>query len=63
MSFFDIKNIFFTIIGYPLSYLEFFSVMAGLVAVLLSALENIWSWPIGIVNVFLSAFLYYQIQL
>jgi nicotinamide mononucleotide transporter len=63
MQFFDIENIFFQILGYQMSYLEFFSVIAGLVAVALSAKAHIWSWPIGIVNVFLSAFFYYQIQL
>jgi nicotinamide mononucleotide transporter len=63
MSFFDIKNIFFTVLDYPMSYLEFFSVIAGLIAVGLSAKANIWSWPIGLINVFLSAFFYYQIQL
>lgn len=63
MSFFDIENILFTILGYPLSYLEFFAVVFGLLAVALSAKANIWSWPIGIVNVVLSAFFYYQIQL
>lgn len=46
-----------------MSYLEFFSVMAGLLAVWLSAKANIWSWPIGIINVALSFFFYYQIQL
>ena len=63
MSFFDINNIFFTVLNYSMSYLEFFSVMAGLLAVWLSAKANIWSWPIGIVNVSLSFFFYYQIQL
>lgn len=63
MRFFDIQHIFFTILGYPLSYLEFFAVIFGLVAVALSAIANIWSWPIGIINVVLSAFFYYQIQL
>lgn len=63
MSFFDIENIFFNVLGYAMSYLEFFSVMAGLVAVWLSAKANIWSWPIGIVNVSLAFFFYYQIQL
>ena len=63
MSFFDIENIFFETLGYPMSYLEFFSVMAGLVAVWLSAKANIWSWPIGIINVSLAFFFYYQIQL
>jgi len=63
VSFFDIENIFFTVLGYAMSYLEFFSVMAGLVAVWLSAKANIWSWPIGILNVSLAFFFYYQIQL
>lgn len=63
MEFFDIDHIFFTVLGYPMSYLEFFAVVFGLVAVALSAVANIWSWPIGIINVVLSAFFYYQIQL
>jgi nicotinamide mononucleotide transporter len=60
---FDIHHIFFTVLGYDMSYLEFYAVMAGLVAVILSARAHIWSWPVGIINVFLSAFFYYQIQL
>jgi nicotinamide mononucleotide transporter len=63
MDFFDIDHIFFTVLGYPMSYLEFFAVIFGLMAVALSAIANIWSWPIGIINVILSAFFYYQIQL
>jgi len=56
-------EIFFTAFGYPMSYLEFFGVVFGLAAVVLSAKANIWSWPIGIVNVVLAFFFYYQIQL
>ena len=63
MSLFDINNIFFTILEYNMSYLEFFGVLFGLLAVWLSAKANIWSWPVGIVNVILAFFLYYQIQL
>jgi nicotinamide mononucleotide transporter len=63
MTFFDIDNIFFTILGYQMSYLEFFGTIAGGVAVWLSARANIWSWPIGIVNVVLLFFLFYQINL
>ncbi|MCX2576309.1 nicotinamide riboside transporter PnuC [Pedobacter sandarakinus] len=63
MNFFDTRSIFFTVLGYQMSYLEFFAVLTGVVSVILSAKANIWSWPAGIVNVFLSAFFYYQIQL
>lgn len=63
MTFFDIKNIFFTVLGYPLSYLEFFGVITGIIAVWLSARANVWSWPLGIVNVTLSFFLFFQVQL
>jgi nicotinamide mononucleotide transporter len=63
MSFFDINNIFFTIWDYPVSYLEFFGLISGVIAVVLSALANVWSWPIGIINVVLSFFLFFQVQL
>ncbi len=63
MKFFDINNIFFTALDHPVSYLEFFGTAAGAIAVWLSARANIWSWPIGIINVVLSFFLFYQIQL
>lgn len=46
-----------------MSYLEFFGTIAGAVAVWLSARGNIWSWPIGILNVTLFSFLFYQVQL
>src|SRR5688572_31840836 len=63
MHFFDIESIFFTALGYEMSYLEFFGTLAGAIAVWLSAKANVWSWPIGIVNVVLSFFLFYQVQL
>jgi len=63
MSFFDIDNTFFSVLGYPISYLEFAGVITGLVAVYLSSLANIWSWGIGIINVSLYAILFYQVQL
>jgi nicotinamide mononucleotide transporter len=46
-----------------MSYIEFFGVVSGLIAVWLSARANIWSWPIGIVNVTLAFILYFQVQL
>lgn len=63
MNFFNINNIFFTVLDYPMSYLEFFGTIAGAIAVWLSARGNIWSWPIGIINVTLFFFLFYQVQL
>jgi nicotinamide mononucleotide transporter len=63
MHFFSIDHIFFTVLGYDMSYLEFIGVITGLAAIVLSATANLWSWPVGIVNVILSFFLYYQIQL
>jgi nicotinamide mononucleotide transporter len=61
--FFSIGNTFFTVGGYAVSYLEFFGWLTGLIAVALSAKANIWSWPIGLINVTLSFFLFYQVQL
>lgn len=46
-----------------MSYLEFFGTVAGLIAVILSAMAHVWSWPIGIVNVVLFFFLFFQVQL
>jgi nicotinamide mononucleotide transporter len=63
MNFFDIDTTLVEAWGYRVSYLEFFGMVSGSIAVYLSARANIWSWPIGIVNVILSFFLFYQVQL
>lgn len=63
MDFFDIDQIFFTALGYRMSYLEFVTTLAGLFAVWLSAKTIVWYWPIGIINIVLSFFLYFQVQL
>jgi nicotinamide mononucleotide transporter len=63
MSFFDINNVFFTLLGYPISFLEFSAVITGISAVFLSARANIWSWPLGVINVALYFFLFFQVQL
>lgn len=62
-EFFSIENIAFRVLGYDLSYLELFGWLTGITAVYLSANANLWSWPIGIANVTLSFFLFYQVQL
>lgn len=63
MDFFDIDHIFFTVLGYRMSYLEFTSTCAGLFAIWLSAKAIVWYWPVGIINIVLSFFLYFQVQL
>jgi len=62
-DFFDINTLFFTVWGYGMSYLEFFGVVSGGVAVWLSARGNVWSWIIGAMSVVLFFFLFFQIQL
>jgi nicotinamide mononucleotide transporter len=63
MHFFNIESVFFEIWGYSMSYLEFFGTVAGGIAVWLAARANIWSWPIGLINVTLFFFLFFQVQL
>ena len=46
-----------------MSFLEFFGTVAGAIAVWLSARAHVWSWPLGLINVTLFFFLFYQVQL
>lgn len=62
-SLFDINTIFFTLLNYPMSYLEFFGTVLTGWSVYLSAKNKVISWPIGIVGVVLFGFLFYQVQL
>ena len=63
MSFFDIENIFFELLGYPMSYLEFFGTLAGLAAIWLQAKAVVWNFAVGLINTILFFFLFYQVQL
>lgn len=63
LDFFDIDKVFFELWGYQMSYLEFFGTLAGFIAVGLASRANIWSWPLGLINVTLFFFLFYQVQL
>jgi len=62
-NFFSVDNIAFTILGYPMSYVEFFGTILYLWSVWLIAKRNIWTWAIGIVSVLLYMILFYQIRL
>lgn len=63
LYFLDINTTFFTVMGYPMSYIEFFGTIFNIICVYLVARNNIWNWPIGILGVILYIFLFYQIQL
>jgi nicotinamide mononucleotide transporter len=63
MNLFNINNILFEFLGVKMSYLEFYATITGLVAVILSVLENVWSWILGLINVVLAFVMFYQIQL
>ena len=60
---FSIDNTMFTVLDYPMSYIEFFGTIFNLLCVWLVARNNIWNWPIGILGVIFFGILFYQIQL
>ncbi len=59
----SVNNIVFTILGYPMSYVEFVGTVFYLWSVWLIAKRNILTWPIGIISVLLYMVLFYQIRL
>lgn len=61
--FFDINTTLFTVMGYQMSYIEFFGTILNILCVWLIAKGKIINWPIGIVGTILYMFLFYQIQL
>lgn len=60
---FNINSVFFTVMDYQMSYIEFFGTIFNIVCVWLAVKRNIWTWPIGLLGVVLYFFLFYQIQL
>ena len=60
---FSINTVFFTILDYPMSYIEFFGTIFTIWCVWLTAKAKILSWPIGIIGTILYIFLFYQVQL
>lgn len=63
LSFFSIDNVFFSVLGYPMSYLEFFGTILNIASVWLVARKHILNWPVGIVAVVLYGALFFQIRL
>lgn len=62
-TYLDVHNILIQLGTYPLSHIEFWGVISGLIAVYMSSRENIWSWILGLLNVVLCFYFFYQIRL
>ncbi len=62
-DFLSVNTIFFTVAGYPMSYIEFFGTALNLLCVYLVAKNKIWNWPVGIAAVVLFFLLFYEIRL
>jgi nicotinamide mononucleotide transporter len=60
---FDVKETFFTVLGHPVSYVEFIGTILGLISVYLAARANIFTWPTGIANALFFLVIFYQIHL
>ncbi len=63
MSIFDINTVFFQLIGYPISYLEFIATFFGFISIFLATRANIFTWHTGIINEFFLFILFFQVQL
>ncbi len=62
-EFLSVDKVFFTILGYPMSYIECFGTVTYLWSVWLIVRRNVLTWPVGIVSVLLYLGLFYQIRL
>ena len=60
---FSIQNIFITVFGYPLSYVEFIGTTTGLLSVWLATRSNIWTWPTGLINVTCFFLIFFEVRL
>lgn len=59
----SIESIFFEVLGYPMSYIEFMGTLFGLASVWLAAKANIYTWHTGILNTIAFFAIFYQVQL
>lgn len=60
---FDIKNIAFQVLSYPLSYVELIGTSFGLLSVYYASKANILTWSTGIFNEIFLFMLFFQVQL
>lgn len=59
----SVDRVWFTVLGYPMSYLEFLGTVFNVWAVWLMIRRNVWTWPVGVLAVLLFGALFYQIRL
>jgi nicotinamide mononucleotide transporter len=59
----SINTIAFTVLGYPMSYIELIGTILYLWSVWLIAQKRMLTWPVGIVSVLFYMSLFYQIRL
>jgi nicotinamide mononucleotide transporter len=62
-SILDVDTIVFTVLGYPMSFVELSGTILYLWSVWLMARRSMLTWPVGIVAVLLYMALFYQIRL
>ena len=60
---YGIENTLITIYGYPLSYIEFVGTATGLVSVWFAMRSNIWTWPVGLINVTCFFLIFFEVRL
>jgi len=63
MHFFEINNIAFNGLGYPVSFVELIGTFFGLISVYYATRANILTWATGILNEVFLFILFYQVQL
>ena len=59
----SVNTVFFTVLGYPMSYIELVGTILYVLSVWLVSRRNMLTWPVGIVSVLLYMVLFYQIRL
>jgi nicotinamide mononucleotide transporter len=63
LKFFSVDTVMFTLLNYPMSYLELIGTVFGIWCVWLTVKERISCWPIGIINILLFMALFFQVKL
>lgn len=63
LSLWSVNRTLFTVLNYPMSYVEFFGTLFNLASVYLATRNRVGTWPVGLVGVALFLALFYQLRL